>query len=171
MNFGTDFLPEALTSALGWALLHSLWQGALAALVLALLLILLNRHSARVRYTVSLLGLTAMLVMFVVTFVRFYSSEEIAAPSISTIVTYSGQLEQTAAMDTPIMTRFINSGTVYFETHLPLLVSVWLLGLLVMSLRFLGGLAYIQRLRNYRTQALGAHWQETLVQVKQSMGV
>ncbi|MBD1397307.1 M48 family metalloprotease [Pontibacter sp. JH31] len=171
MNFSTDFLPETLTSALGWALLHSLWQGALTALVLALLLILLNRHSAKVRYTVSLLGLATVLVLFVFTFVRVYSSEEVAASSIGSMVAYSTQVKETATMSTPALPRFIDSGKVYFETHLPLLVSIWLLGLLVMTLRFLGGLAYIQRLRNYRTQALGAHWQETLAQVKQSMGV
>jgi beta-lactamase regulating signal transducer with metallopeptidase domain len=174
MNFSTDFLPAAFTHALGWALLHSLWQGAMVGLVLALLLILLNRHSARLRYTVSLLGLATMLVLFVFTFIRLYTGAEAAAISTGTLTLYSTQPATEALAATavpPLWEQLLNSGQLYFATHLPLLVSVWLLGLLVMSLRFLGSLAYVQRLRHYRTHTLGLHWQETLEQVKQSLGV
>ena len=47
------FVSPALTRALGWTLLHSLWQGALVAAVLAGALLLLRRRRAEVRYAVS----------------------------------------------------------------------------------------------------------------------
>ena len=46
--------------------------------------------------------------------------------------------------------------------HLSLLVLAWLLGLLAMSLRLLGGLLYVQRLRRYRVRPLPSAWQERL---------
>jgi beta-lactamase regulating signal transducer with metallopeptidase domain len=172
MNFSTEFLPEALTHALGWALLHSLWQGALTGLIVALLLILLNRHSARLRYMISMTGLAVMLVMFGVTFAHYYASEETTGIAAGTVILHSTQPETalTPAATSP-WEQLLSTGKQYYAAHLPLLVSLWLLGLLVMTLRFLGGLAYTQRLRHYRTSPLGLHWQETLEQVKQSMGV
>jgi beta-lactamase regulating signal transducer with metallopeptidase domain len=48
--------------------------------------------------------------------------------------------------------------TSYFEQHAPLLVIVWLLGVLVLTLRLLGGLAYVQRLRHHQTRPVEAEW-------------
>ena len=46
------FTPD-ITHALGWTLVHALWQGALFALLLGLTLILLRRYSAQARYLVA----------------------------------------------------------------------------------------------------------------------
>ena len=51
-------LSPRLVEALGWTLLHSLWQGAALALLLAVVLIALRSYSARARYTVAV-GLLA----------------------------------------------------------------------------------------------------------------
>ncbi|MDX5480460.1 MAG: hypothetical protein LPK07_02125, partial [Hymenobacteraceae bacterium] len=53
MNKLTGFFSETLVEAMGWTLLHSLWQGALVALLLGLLLLLIHRHTASTRYTVA----------------------------------------------------------------------------------------------------------------------
>src|SRR5215510_16543604 len=45
-----DLLHHPLTHRLGWALLHSLWQGAFAAVLFGLLRYALRRASARARY-------------------------------------------------------------------------------------------------------------------------
>ena len=42
-----------LAQAIGWALVHLVWQGALVAALLALTLTLLARRSAQLRYLVS----------------------------------------------------------------------------------------------------------------------
>ncbi len=55
-------IPNALIDALGWALLHFVWQGALIGTLAAGLLIGLRRRSANTRYLVatSALGLMAL---------------------------------------------------------------------------------------------------------------
>ena len=57
------------------------------------------------------------------------------------------------------------------NSHLPLLVLAWLLGLLAMSLRMLGGLLYVQRLRRYRVRPLSADWQQRLAALAARSGV
>ena len=59
----------------------------------------------------------------------------------------------------------------YFDANLPLLVTVWLMGLLVMLLRLLGGLAYVQRLRRYRVQPLAEEWQQRLATLADRAGL
>ena len=46
------FSPR-LVEALGWTLLHGLWQGAAFALLLAGVLVALRSYSAHARYTVA----------------------------------------------------------------------------------------------------------------------
>ena len=50
------------SEALGWALLHSLWQGAIAALFVALV------RSSRARYIAGCLALVGLLCIFTFTF-------------------------------------------------------------------------------------------------------
>ncbi len=54
-----------MTEAIGWTLLHSLWQGAIVALVLAATLLPLR--SPRVRYAAASLAMLVILAGFVVT--------------------------------------------------------------------------------------------------------
>lgn len=57
-----------LTEVLGWALLHSIWQGALVALLVWGALRAFRRTAPRVRYGVGLVGLCALLALPAVTY-------------------------------------------------------------------------------------------------------
>src|ERR1700734_3281670 len=54
------WLQTPLAAAIGWALFHSLWQGATVAVVLAVTLAM--TRSARARYTAACLAMCAILV-------------------------------------------------------------------------------------------------------------
>ncbi len=174
MNFSTNFLPENLTSALGWTLLHSLWQAALVSVVVALLLIVLNRHAAQVRYKAAIAGMAAVFLLFTGTFVHYYTASENTAVAVPASFVASTGFSTTATPappnDASLWERATSTGKAYFVQHMPLFVSLWLMGLLLMALRFLGGLAYVQRLRHYKAKALGRHWQETLAVLQRRMG-
>src|SRR6059036_1459332 len=58
------------THALGWALVHSLWQCALAAVALALLLAIVPARSARIRYALATATLVLTLTLPLTTAVR-----------------------------------------------------------------------------------------------------
>ncbi|MBC7933710.1 MAG: hypothetical protein H7Z38_24375, partial [Rubrivivax sp.] len=68
-------LSQPFWRALGWALLHSLWQGGLVAVVLAGALSLLKGRSASLRYALACAALTLMLIAPAATFWSFSSEE------------------------------------------------------------------------------------------------
>ena len=195
-----QFVSPALTRALGWTLLHSLWQGALVAAVLAGSLLLLRRQRAEVRYVVSAAALGVVVALACLTFGLYFNSgpadkllsefgslKQIETPaaraSAVTKVVHTravvGPLANsmlavaaTAAVGIPAAgPGWLAAGLRYFDGQLPLLVLAWLLGLLAMSLRMLGGLLYVQRLRRYRVRPLSAAWQERLAALAARTGV
>ena len=174
MNQITNLFPETLTQALGWTLLHSLWQGAFVALLLGLLLVLLHQHSAKTRYAVACGAMLLQLLLAAGTF-TYYSQAYIPAPASASLQKKASAapvaLLQPAAVQSSFWAAPFEVAQAYFEQHLPLLVTLWLLGMVVMALRFIGGVAYTQRLRHYKTAPLGARWQHKLNAISQAMGM
>ena len=186
MSLLEQFGSPGLMRALGWTLLHSLWQGALVALAAAALLMLLHRHAAALRYKVAAGALLTLLALSGLTFSYYFSTFRaapdraallFAAPTDglidtpTTIDETDGQSAGDAAAAptapaTPLaagrLRQLLLAGQVYLERNMPVVVVAWLLGMLAMTLRFLSGLAYVQRLRRYRVAALPAEWQTHL---------
>ena len=170
-----QILSSAVLRALGWTLLHSLWQGALAAAVVAVALLVLRRRAAAVRYRVAAGALGALVLAAAGTFGYHCAAPETLAAPIYSVVELA-QATTVPAAAVAVATNFVPTKTAaaslypvwlatarqYFDQNLPWLVLTWGLGLLVMSLRLLGGLLYVQRLRRYRTRPLPAAWQARL---------
>lgn len=174
MSMLSALATEALVNALGWTLLHSLWQGALVALTLALLLVLLQRHAATTRYYLATGGMLLQLLFSGITFAHYYTSGSAEATTTQAAVQVLNYTD--AAVIVPEATTVsiwqdpLVVAQAYFEQHLPLLVTCWLLGLVVMALRFMGALAYMQRLR-FRSALLGDKWQEIKQHIAAQVGV
>src|SRR5262245_44102857 len=75
------------THALGWALVHFLWQGAILAVLLGVALGLTPPRAARTRYTLSLLTLAAMLLSPLATGLRLYQPDAVipATPALGDV--------------------------------------------------------------------------------------
>ncbi len=72
MNSFPTFLPAELSEALGWTLLHSLWQATFVAFIIGVALIVLRRASARTRYAVAASGMITTFVLIALTFALIY---------------------------------------------------------------------------------------------------
>ena len=59
----------------------------------------------------------------------------------------------------------------YFSRHLPLLVTLWLLGVLFLTLRFSGSMLYLQRLKYRQNRPLPAPWPERLQLLAEKAGL
>lgn len=178
------FSPEMIY-AVGWTLIHTLWQGALFACLLAITLIALRRYSAEARYVVAVGLLFGFFVTSVFTFVNLYRSS--AGPgsepaiallqkpveSVESIDNYPAakppaelaqeQIESRTTIS--FRERMIN----YYNENLPLIVTLWLLGVMVLFLRLLGQLAYVQRLKVYGVAHFPASWQDKLRELEQQL--
>ena len=76
MSVIEPLLRQPAAQAIGWALLHFLWQGTLVAGIAAVLLSMLRRSAADVRYVVASIALAVMLTMPVVTAVQMFQSAD-----------------------------------------------------------------------------------------------
>jgi beta-lactamase regulating signal transducer with metallopeptidase domain len=167
MNFAAQLFSQRIVAALGWTLFHSLWQGALAALGFALILYFSRRGSARARYALGLVTLLLVLAASVATFRSHYAQFGPAPAGIAAVAAgdTSAAAGETAAVparaerETPSPARRLAAFfSDYFSRNLPLIVTLWLLGVLFLSLRFAGGLLYIERLKYRQSRPLPEPW-------------
>ena len=63
MNAIDHLLREPAAQAIGWALLHFIWQGTLVGVVTAVALAGLRKGAADVRYVVATIGLSLMVTL------------------------------------------------------------------------------------------------------------
>ncbi|MGI4762291.1 MAG: M56 family metallopeptidase [Janthinobacterium lividum] len=178
-----EVLSPALVRALGYALLHSVWQGGVLALLLAGVLPLLRRQRAEVRYAAAAGALASLVLVVGLTFGFYYQSAPQSAPAVAA----SPLAAAIAAPASPVAARvvvvasdattpaisltWLRANARQLEAYLPLVVVAWLLGLVLMSGRLAGGLLYASRLRRAGTQALGAEWQQRLASLARRAGV
>jgi bla regulator protein BlaR1 len=180
MNIVTAVLPGRVVDALGWTLFHSLWQGALAALAFAAVLYVSRRYSARVRYALGLAALLLVLAASVITFFSYYTDHGpgVTATFAATATTTADEtapatLTASAAAQgghsTAARIAFFFSD--YFGRNLPLFVTLWLLGVLFLTLRFTGGMLYLQRLKYKQNRPLPPPWPERLRRLAEKAGL
>ncbi|MBK8969006.1 MAG: M56 family metallopeptidase [Saprospiraceae bacterium] len=169
MMHSPTFLSDALIQALGWTLVHSLWQGTAVALLLWLVLPRLNRSGQR--YWASYAALLTVLLAAGVSFVWVYSTRNTLveiAPELTGGVLFSGN---TGAVPAALQTGFWQNLAQTLEPYHPLIVSIWLLGFVFFLFQLGGGLRYIYRLRRNQNQPLEPVWQEKLQALASRIGL
>jgi beta-lactamase regulating signal transducer with metallopeptidase domain len=154
MDFIHQLLPNDILQALGWTVLHSLWQAFAVALLLAAYLLAWQKTDARKRYAAGNVALGSILLLALGTFV-FYLNKSQAEPELAgEIWSDDGELlGRYFIEETP---SFFSE---YFSEHLPLIVTVWGIGLVFFMLKLMGGLLYIQQLKTRMTSPLPSEWQ------------
>lgn len=157
MDILQHFISEELIYALGWTVMHSLWQGFVIAIGMALVLQVLHKKSAKVRYEVATFSLFMVLVSSVCTFIWHLDIRETIIEQ--EVIVTEGVLTSTSMLEGSSLQGFMQAGMTYFNTHLPMIVLIWLVGVGFFILRLFGGLAYVQRLKYQRTTLLPAYWQ------------
>lgn len=162
----TRLLEPALAEALGWTLLHTLWQGALLALLLALLLLASRKRRPHFRYWCAVGTLLSMLVLAIATFVLLYEpAGPLHLPAVGA-APLAAQAELAGSLAAQPLS-WLDS----FQPYLPFLVAGWLLGVLLFGLRLIGELAYLQHLRHYRCTALDGEWAGRLIALSRQVGL
>src|SRR3954465_5934478 len=152
-----------ITASVAWALVHFLWQGALAGLAAAGSLSLLKNGRATVRYTVAAGFLFLMAVLPVATAVRLASS-----PGAGPVFAATPLLRQTSPSSPGgLGGRLGEEGqgdeglsaavAAVFPPVLPWIFGLWLAGVSILSVYHLGGWRVARRL-SHQGRAPGAGW-------------
>ena len=169
MEFIQQIISKDVVYALGWTMIHSLWQAIGVGLLLALAMLVLQKYTARTRYILSNISLFGVLFLAVLTFFSLYNSRGGAAEEEITLV--AGQTLMAMDPDKSFIQGFYQQFVHYFNDHLPLIVMIWLVGVAFFLLRLIGGLAYIQHLKNRHVFPLPTVWMDKLETLKNKIPV
>ncbi|HEX6823693.1 MAG TPA: M56 family metallopeptidase [Candidatus Sulfotelmatobacter sp.] len=141
--------PHAM-HALGWSLLHFLWQGTALAALAAVLMALCQRSSAR--YVV---GVSALVLMSVAPLATFWYLQQTDIPlngtSPSPLVSAAWPHTAAAIPSLPSRTLRVSASV----DAIAWLVQGWLFGVAIFSLRSAGGFVLLERERRKRSSVVG----------------
>ncbi len=146
------WLQTPLAAAIGWTLFHSLWQGAIIAIVLAVTLA--TTRSAHARYLAACLAMCAIIVCFGVTLLELMPRHQSPVAIRNSIALgWNNRVDLPDIAQAP-MRRVADL--------LPWLVPFWMAGVVLFYLRHLASWAVARRLRQRGVCAAPDFWQERL---------
>jgi beta-lactamase regulating signal transducer with metallopeptidase domain len=158
-------LGTPLAQAIGWALVHLVWQGIVVAGILAAILALLQRQSAHARYLVACAAMLVLLTLGAVTAYRAYDAggDALVVPSQAT----------TASVDDAATAPGGDTPTILARTRavLPKIVLFWIVGVAALSFRLAGGWLRAQRLAKRSASPAAAEWQQAVARLSDTLGL
>ncbi|MET0621379.1 MAG: penicillin-binding transpeptidase domain-containing protein [Pyrinomonadaceae bacterium] len=169
---------------LAQGLLHSIWQCAAVAFLLAGVLALLRGSSSNVRYVSSCCAMALMLLLPSATVWKFLSSTPGAPMEDASEVTGAsgvflaepkpgGRLNEkpvTPSAGSP-QPAWNESPTERAARLLPWLTLVWLAGVMLLSMRTLGGLVFAHRMKLRGARPVSGLWLERAAEIARKLSV
>jgi beta-lactamase regulating signal transducer with metallopeptidase domain len=157
-------MNSTLMNALGWTLIHSLWQCAAIGILFAASNLALRRASANLRYILSYSTLLAMPAAAITTFFALFSHHDLSAALPASMPVLSR-----------IATEHLSSASIAPSSHrmpyLTLVVWFWLAGVVMMSIWSATGWFIAQRLKRRSKHALPEIWQSRLAVLAEQFGI
>jgi len=184
MDILKNILSQEIIQNLGWTLLHFIWQAAAIGLLLAIVLRLLHKSSANLRYIIACMALALIVLMPIVTIrmvdvpvetiepVKLVSADLSKAGVETQGVVEMPQMQSPPAQaavtpPVPLKDRFIEA----VEPALPFIVVGWLLGVFCLSIWHLGGWAQLQRLRRKMVKQVAERVNQRLKHLAEKLGI
>jgi len=167
-NFASWISPEVL-QALGWTLVHFVWQGAGLAALFAVACAVCR--SAAARYALAVGALVLMMASPIITFTWLRAQ---ANPAVQT---GAGGATAWAGTSTQHATALPGSHPPVAESRnaqpmgMLWLVEAWFLGVLLLSLRTAGGLLLIERMRRKEISPVGTALLARCLALQRRMGL
>ncbi len=161
-----QWISPELLPPLGLALLHFLWQGAALAALAALALAI--ARSASARYVLGVIFLVAMVAAPAITFfvVRGQQPQSAAVSSGSNFVPLAAPQHAAFRVNWhPVKPQPVSEKPYLF------LVEAWFLGVLLLSLRTVGGVVALERLRRRTSTPLSTALIERCLALQRRMGL
>ena len=161
MRLLEGWVTTPLAEALGWTLLHSLWEGAIISAALGLAL--WATRSARARYAAACVAMLAMLGGMGLTLARLVPDPVHRLPGVGTTALPPWNLppDLGAAGPPGLHLAFI----------VPWLAPFWIAGVWVFALVQVGGWIWLSRLRRRGVCCAPEHWQKEIERLRARLRV
>ena len=155
MRFLESFVETPIAGALGWALLHSLWQGAILSLAFAA--VLLAVRSPRTRYAVACAGMLVMLAGFGFSLLRLLPEQASGRRKVPARVLHLANLSPASGG--------ADRWTPNLAAIAPWLGPFWITGVCLFCLWYLVSWISAQRMRRRGVCCASHHWQRELARL------
>jgi beta-lactamase regulating signal transducer with metallopeptidase domain len=171
-----EMLTGPLAQAIGWALLHLLWQATIVAGILAAVLALIPRESATARYGAACSALALVFALFVATTIRAYD------PAVAPVQTTATEEESVHVPLARIPAVIVATAAASWRDRaidavasarqsLPTVVAAWFLGVLFLSSRLLISWLRARRLVNHGAVPATRDWQQVAERLSAALGL
>lgn len=160
MKIILESIPESVVSALGWTLVHSVWQGTLLAIAAFAGFAIMSKKSAFLRYNFGIVLLCLQMVSSLVTFFYYQLTAEVRNISVTHLNTLNvpvrniplnwQKIDYNLSMTTKMQ--------IWLNMHIYELVICWLIGAALLMIRFAGGWIYTERLRSTARIVMDKEW-------------
>ena len=146
MNTIIEFFNSPWLHALGYTLLHSVWQAGLILVLVIMTLRFIPSRLSNTRYSIASIALLVMFLFSVGTFFYIHSaSETVSSTARLSIPDPSAHVINEDTL-LPLDVDFSTVNSV-IQANMPFFLIIWISGTLLFSLRILTGLIYIGKLR------------------------
>jgi beta-lactamase regulating signal transducer with metallopeptidase domain len=161
----TSFLGTDISYALGWTIIHSLWQVSLLALIMSVVHKVYQHKTSEFKYNVSLSGIILSLVCSTVTFIIYYLgvSSNTAAEAI-----VSSSFGNTTIIQSSV--SILDAVNNAFTNNIQHINTIWIVGAILFSLRFVLSFGYIKYIKSTATELINPTVQNLLASTKSNIG-
>lgn len=163
-------LSTPLTEALGWSVVHSLWQATLLALLLRLIINASPHWSASRHYRLAYGTLVLQGLCFLITVWYYYPTHFDLLATTDTLQGFVAD-ELTVTITGESTGYWASNWQAIISSYLPLVSWCWLAGLTFFLLRLAGGWWSWHQLRKHGLEAVPESWQVTFDSIRKRLGV
>ena len=168
------FTNDAFLHALMWMLIHSFWQGLIAAALAGLVMLITRNLSSALRYNMLVLTGCLFIVVVAYTFLLVYQDfkdSEIGIQVIQTILVHHapGDLSKVGGIGN--QTNWFSSFFYFVNQYESPILWFWLAVLVFKSIRLVIGYNHIMNLRKKEILSINSYWQKRIIELKNEAGV
>lgn len=185
-------LETQLIDLLGRVLIHSIWQGTLVALTLAFVLWMFRGFSSNLRYNVAVSCLLIFIALPVITYKTISTQSSLVTINIEPTTTHK-TAQPPLSLPSPMVTEISDASDASIATQsvkrkstpvkmpfhwkdtieplLPWAVVIWIVGVVILSLRLVFGLRLIHKLRSSFTGSVPDYLEAAAKRITESLGL
>jgi beta-lactamase regulating signal transducer with metallopeptidase domain len=152
-----EIISDRLINALGWTIIHSIWQISIITLGYFLLTSLFYKDRSQSRYNLGIVSLIVLLGATGITFWRIYSSY-IPASVVSRIAQLNKGADVAAASSSSLISVIQD----FLSQQMPLIVGLWFLGVLILVIQFIRDYFHNIMISKHPGQDIADRWEKRL---------
>ena len=143
-------LINNLIKAIGWTIIHSLWQGAIIYATLFIVFAIRFKNNAKAKYNLSFAALFMMFISFFITFFSFFQlpNNDLLIENIT--------LNSIGFQD---LSNLNNNFFYKLEVYLPIIVLAYVIGVFLQASVLLFGYQKLQKLKHAHISPISAQWE------------